>query len=84
MPEIHDELPKRKYVKSETRPLAERMGFIQLMDKYPGKWVKLLSVKRKKRQKIYNLASYFRRQNPYYDFKSISVDDSVNLYGRKK
>ena len=81
MTEIHDELPKRKYVKSETRSLAEQ---IQLMDKHPDKWVKLLSVKRKKRQKIYNMASYFRRRNPYYDFKSVSVKDSVNLYGRKK
>ncbi len=84
MTEIHEELPKREYVKSETKPLAERMGFIELMDKHPTKWVKLLSVQRKKRQKIYNMASYFRKTHPYYDFKSISVQKSVNLYGRKK
>ena len=37
MTEIHEELPKREYVKYETRQLAERMGFNQLMDKHHDK-----------------------------------------------
>jgi hypothetical protein len=82
MPEVFDSLPKSVYEKSDKRSLAERMGYMDMMSKFPGKWVKLLSVKKSKRQKIYNMASYFNKQHPECEFRSISKDTTVNLYGR--
>jgi hypothetical protein len=82
MPEVFDSLPKSVYEKSDDRTLAERMGYLDMMSNFPGKWVLLLSVKKKKRQKIYNMASYFNKTHPECEFRSISKDTTVNLYGR--
>ena len=51
MPEVHETLPKSVYEKSDKRTLADRMGYLDMMSNFPGKWVLLLSVKKKKRQK---------------------------------
>tara|TARA_Y100000004_G_scaffold113872_1_gene127909 strand:+ start:2647 stop:2901 length:255 start_codon:yes stop_codon:yes gene_type:complete len=82
MPDIVDHLPKSVYTTKQNKPLAERIGYIELMDKNPGKWVSLISVAKKKRQKIYNQASYFRKAHPEYEWRCVSTEDKVSLYGR--
>jgi|TARA_R100000742_G_C4214892_1_gene40254 hypothetical protein len=81
---VRDSLPKSVYTKSDTRPLIERMGYKTMMDNFPNRWVPLMTLKKSKRQKIYNLSTYFNKRHDEYEFKSRAIDErSVTLFGRR-
>ncbi|ADD94620.1 MAG: hypothetical protein CMQ02_10260 [Gammaproteobacteria bacterium] len=81
---VRDSLPKSVYTKSDNRPLAERMGYIKMMDNFPNRWVPLMTLKKSKRQKIYNMSTYFNSKHDNYEFKSRAIDErNVTLFGRR-